>query len=164
MTNTSKLHKRILAIYPNSRGFGFAILEGRQRLIDWGMVDVRAEKHKRCLKRIGELIKRYDPAVVVTEDPDKCPHRGKRVRKLIDAIRELAKTTRTRWRGFSREQVRRTFQRPVPVTKHQIAEGIAGRFLELASRLPPRRKPWMSEDARMAIFDAVALAITWFSV
>jgi len=29
----------------------------------------------------------------------------------------------------------------------------------LASRLPPKRRPWMSEDYRMDIFDAVALAL-----
>jgi hypothetical protein len=29
---------------------------------------------------------------------------------------------------------------------------IAARFPELAARLPPERKRWMSEDPRMAIF------------
>ena len=32
-------------------------------------------------------------------------------------------------------------------------------FPELEKRLPRVRKPWMSEDERMSIFDAVALAI-----
>jgi len=30
------------------------------------------------------------------------------------------------------------------------------------ARLPRLRKPWMSEDYRMSIFDAVALALTIF--
>ncbi len=30
------------------------------------------------------------------------------------------------------------------------------------ARLPRFRKPWMSEDYRMSIFDAVALAIAFF--
>jgi hypothetical protein len=47
-------------------------------------------------------------------------------------------------------------------TKHQIAVVIAGKFPELAPRLPPVRKPWMTEDARMAIFDAVALALAHY--
>jgi hypothetical protein len=33
---------------------------------------------------------------------------------------------------------------------------------ELAPYRPPRRKLWMSEDDRMAIFDAAALAATFF--
>jgi hypothetical protein len=36
--------------------------------------------------------------------------------------------------------------------KLQMAQSIATRFPELAPRLPPERKPWMSEDCRMAIF------------
>jgi hypothetical protein len=48
-------------------------------------------------------------------------------------------------------------------TKHALAEMLAGRFPEeLASRLPPKRRPWMSEDYRMDIFDAVALALTFW--
>jgi hypothetical protein len=36
------------------------------------------------------------------------------------------------------------------------------RVLTRAFRLPPERKPWMSEDARMAIFDAgFALTFLW---
>ena len=43
-----------------------------------------------------------------------------------------------------------------------MAEMIAMQFPdELASRLPPKRKPWKSEDARMDIFDAVALAVVF---
>ena len=33
---------------------------------------------------------------------------------------------------------------------------MANHFPELAPRLPRFRKPWMSEDYRMSIFDAIA--------
>jgi hypothetical protein len=47
-------------------------------------------------------------------------------------------------------------------TKHALAEIMAERFPdELGSRLPPKRKPWMSEDSRMNIFDAAALALVF---
>lgn len=46
--------------------------------------------------------------------------------------------------------------------KHQIATAVVQKFPELAPRLPPDRKPWMSEDPRMAMFNAVALALTYF--
>ena len=39
---------------------------------------------------------------------------------------------------------------------------IARDFPELEPRLPPVRKIWISEDARMNIFDAVALGMTFF--
>jgi hypothetical protein len=47
-------------------------------------------------------------------------------------------------------------------TKHELAEILAKQFPEeLGSRLPPKRKAWMSEDSRMGIFDAVALALVF---
>ena len=33
---------------------------------------------------------------------------------------------------------------------------------ELRPVLPPRRKPWESEDYRMSIFDAAALGVAYF--
>jgi len=40
-----------------------------------------------------------------------------------------------------------------------VAQTLAAQFpVELGKRLPPKRRPWMSEDPRMDIFDAVALA------
>jgi hypothetical protein len=48
--------------------------------------------------------------------------------------------------------------------KNEIARFIAARFPELARSLPPERKPWMSEDSRMAIFDAAALAFASFGL
>jgi len=46
--------------------------------------------------------------------------------------------------------------------KNRIAGVIAERLPELAPWQPPFRKPWMSEDERMSIFDAVAFALTFF--
>ena len=42
-----------------------------------------------------------------------------------------------------------------------IAETIAKHIPAFDRYLPPPRKPWMSEDPRMAVFDAVALALTF---
>lgn len=137
------------------------MLEGPGELIDWGVVHATREKDTRCLARTNELIVHYQPTVVVTDDPDQSPHRHARIRKLLRKIHQLADKAGIKWSGLSRNQVRRTFRSSVVrITKYRIAQGIAERFPDLASRLPPPRKPWMSEDARMAIFDAVVLALT----
>jgi len=155
--------KRVLAVDPTSRGFGFAILEGPEILIDWGVKQIRARKHRRCLKRIEELIDRYQPEVVVVED---CTRKGSRrclrVRNLIQAIRVLAANRRIPTRCFSRLRVRQVFSEQDASTKHQISTAIARQLPELRPHLPSFRKPWMSEDERMAIFDAVALALTYY--
>ncbi len=155
--------KRVLAIDPASRGFGFAVLEGPKRLIDWGVKSARVNKDKRCLKLIEDLIERYEPDVIVVEDyAGKGSRRCRRVRQLIEGILILAGKRRIKARSYSRRKVKTVFSRLGACNKHQMATAIAKQFPELAPRLPPARKPWMSEDYRMSIFDAVALALTFF--
>ena len=61
---------------------------------------------------------------------------------------------------FSQKQIRRVFFGDTGGTKYALAEIIVERFPEeLGFRLPPKRRPWMSEDSRMDIFNAVALAL-----
>ena len=62
---------------------------------------------------------------------------------------------------ISGKQVRQLLLGDETGTKQEIAEQLAKQFPdELSSRLPPKRKAWKSEDARMDIFEAVGLALT----
>ncbi len=82
---------RVLAIDPSTRGFGFAVLEGPDRLIDWGVKETQTDKKRRTLKLIDDLIDRYQPHVLVVEDyAGKGSRRCVRVEKLIDDISKLA--------------------------------------------------------------------------
>ncbi|MHB8519870.1 MAG: RuvC family protein [Limisphaerales bacterium] len=161
MNRLSAKEIRALAIDPTHRGFGFAVLEGPDRLIDWGVKTVRGNKQAGCLRKVRELVDQYQPTVVVLEN---CAARGSRrcarVQRLIERIRALAIKNGVKPRLVSRAQVRNAFA-PAS-TKHEIACAIAERFPELAPLLPPVRKPWMSEDARMNIFDAVGMGMTAF--
>ena len=163
MSDPTNEQSRVLAIDPTSRGFGFVVFEGPQRLIDWGVAHVRSAKHTRSLERIEALLDRYTPAVVVVEDnSSEASRRCARVRELLSGIIELASSKKVRCQRFSRRAVKGVFSECRAVTKDQIATVIAWRFPELAPRLPPARKPWMSEDERMSIFDATALSLTFF--
>jgi hypothetical protein len=158
----TRSEKRILAIDPISRGFGFAVLEGSRRLIDWGVIHVQTDKLRGCLRRIDELVGRYRPLIIVTEDTNsKGSRRGVRVRELVDEIRRQSPEWHSFCRAVSRIQVRRTIRQSERATKYEIALSLIEDFPELRPRLPKPRKPWMSEDARMAIFDALAFGLTY---
>ena len=45
--------------------------------------------------------------------------------------------------------------------KHAIAAQLAEWFDELSWKLPPKCKPWQSEDHNLTIFDAAATAMTF---
>jgi Holliday junction resolvasome RuvABC endonuclease subunit len=154
---------RVLAIDPATRGFGFAVLEGPSRLIDWGVKETKVDKKRRSLKLIDDLVNDYQPYAMVVEDyAGKGSRRCDRVTGLIDEIRELALKRKLKVRNFSRADVKNGFAESGATTKQEIAVWITKRFPELTPRLPRFRKPWMSEDYRMSIFDAAALALTFF--
>ncbi|MFZ6016829.1 MAG: hypothetical protein ACOYU0_04290 [Nitrospirota bacterium] len=161
MKNDHQKENRILALDPANRGFGFAVLEGLERLIDWGVKEARENRNDRCLCKVRDLVEQYQPDVVVVEAPEGS-RRGRRVKNLIKRIIHLASKRKIKVCCFSRQKIREAFSQYGAYTKHQIATAIAERFPELSPRLPPFRKPWMSEDYRMAIFDAVSFALTFF--
>lgn len=161
----SHAEHRVLAIQPNTRGFGYVVFEGPgpSRLIDWGCAHVPGANNQSCLARLASLLCRYAPDVLVIENHvGQDSRRRTRVRQLVFGILKLAAVAKLTVRTFSRSRVRETFSDARAVTKDQIAAVLAGRYSELASRLPPIRRTWMSEDPRMAIFDAAALALTYF--
>lgn len=163
MNFTSQNIKRVLAIDPTTRGFGYAVLEGHDNLIDWGVREIWEDKKIKCLELISDLMDRYQPDVLVAEDfVGAGSRRCVRVQGLIEDIQQLATQRKVLVQLFSRSDIRSAFSKSSAHTKHQIAEEIVKRFTELFPRLPPFRKPWMSEDYRMAIFDAMSLALTYF--
>jgi hypothetical protein len=74
----------------------------------------------------------------------------------------LALSRNVKVKTLSRAEVKQAFAESGAGTKYEIAIAIANRFPELTPRLPRFRKPWMSEDYRMSIFDAVAFGLTFF--
>ena len=154
----------ITAIYLNSRGFGFALFEGPIAPLDWGTVEIRGkEKREKLLARVDAVFARHRPDVVVLQDTsERGTHRPHRIRRLNETIAVRAEGHGFPVRFFSRNDVRRCFAYLQTVSKDTIAAAIAKHIPALERFLPPPRKLWKSEDARMGIFDAAALATTFF--
>lgn len=149
---------RILALYPTARGFGFALFDHEERLMDWGIVGVRSsEKNGPTLRAIERLIEKLEPTTIACEDTRSLDsRRHARIRILLHEVYARATVRRLQVFRFTRSTIRNYFGIH---TKHELAEMIAAAYPGLAPRLPPKRKPWMSEDARQSLFDAVALGI-----
>ena len=152
----------VLAIYPTSRGFGFALFRGERSLIDWGIKDIRwKDKNFLAMHVLKTLIDRYLPDVIVIEDTTrKNSRRHERIRILYRLIAEHAKAKQIAVRRFTQGAMHAHFG---VHTKYAVAEAVARAIPMLAPRLPPPRKAWMSEDARQSLFDAVALALVYFA-
>ncbi len=154
----------VIAIYPSARGFAFVVFEGPLSPVDWSVREVRGRhKNQRCLVGIAAVLERYRPEVLVLQDMSPTgTHRAHRLRELNTSIGELGEDRGITVCAYSRAQVREAFEPFSLANKHAIAEAIAKHIPALERYLPPPRKPWMSEDARMGLFDAAALALTFF--
>lgn len=164
MNKENARHKLVLAVDPATRGIGFAIFEGPRGPIDWGVKDTKVDKNAQGLRKIERLMDFYHPDVVVVEDyAGKGSRRCRRVQRLIKDIKGLAQKKGIETRSYSRAAIRKTFSGSGAKTKYEIAQKIAQWLPTFARRLPPARKPWMTEDYRMNIFDAVSLALTFYA-
>jgi hypothetical protein len=140
---------------------GFAVLDDGPKLIDWGVKSVELDKNVESIQRIEGLILHYRPDVLTFENYEaKGSQRRGRIRALGHEIANLGKYHRLRVSLLSRKQMLRFFFVDGQGTKLGVATVLARRFPEeLGPRLPPKRKPWMSEDYRMDIFGAIAWAL-----
>lgn len=163
MTRGISPGRRVLAIDPAAKGFGFAVMEPGTGLVAWGTRDARDDKYGMSLRRAAELLDTYQPTVVVLED---CRTDGSRrrphVRRLLRSIERLAARRGVKVWLVPPSTRLAAFAEVGASTKCQIATALAERFPVLRRALPPVRKPWMTEDHRMGIFDAVALAVAFF--
>src|SRR6185369_12679145 len=97
---------RILALDPSTKGLGFAVMEGSDHLIDWGLKIVRGDKNRESLKQVALLIGCYSPDVILVEDHEhESSGRGLRVRHLLKAILVLASKRKVKARRVCRAAV-----------------------------------------------------------
>lgn len=160
MTHHNKSHVRVLGIVASTRGIGFAVMEGKSVLVDWGVKKVKGDKNSRSLSNVANLISHYQPDAIVLENTRSVgSQRRRRVRALTEEIIALAEADGLKVMKFSRKQLNLGLIKTGPRTKHSLAEHVAARFPdELGFRLPAKRRAYTNEDYQMDIFHAVALA------
>jgi len=156
--------ERILAIHPTSKGFGFVVMEGPDRLADWGVKESKNLHLNSRLRLLCRLLDRYHPTTLAVEPFDGPKgRRSRRARQFLVQAIEAAMARTIKVRIIPREQVEQTFAH-VGRTNHRIAESISWRLPELARHLPPPRATSASEDVRISMFHAAALGITIWNV
>jgi hypothetical protein len=111
---------------------------------------------------IDKLIDRFRPDILALEDWDSDgARRCGRVEELLDRI-AAKEGTRVLVRVVTRREIRAIGPLPQTSTKRGRACFLAERFPEVQAFLPPIRKPWMPEDDRMSVFDALSLAVACY--
>lgn len=155
---------RLLAVALTSRGLGYAVLEGEKSLVESSHSCMRGgDKNGQCVARVKKLVGIYRPGLMVLQNAAaKESRRIQRIRRLQGELVKVAAQKNLGVDLVSEKDLRRLLLGNPRGTKDEIAEMLAQRFPnELALRLPAKRRPWQSEDSRMDLFDAVALAVAF---
>jgi hypothetical protein len=158
---------RLLSLEVCPQRFGFAVFDGPVTLLDWGVRNYRgrhAHRQAALRRRILVLLRLYAPATLVMRQRDCASIRAhKKTLLAVDMIGADANRHGLKVHSMKGTEVLHFFSKFSCVTKHQIASRIAHWFAELSPKLPSARKSWQSEKHNMAVFDAVATGITFFS-
>jgi hypothetical protein len=163
MNQTTSKHFRILTVALSAKGFGFVVMEGQKTIIECGGRVADGDKNIQSLAKLEKLLNFYRPGVLVLQDVEaKGSRRAPRIKTLNRQIEKMADKHKIEVKLISGKQLRSLLLGNQKGTKQEMAEVLATQFPdELASRLPTKRKPWESEDSRMDIFDAMALAVVF---
>jgi Holliday junction resolvasome RuvABC endonuclease subunit len=164
MNQTTSKDFRILAVALSFGGFGFVVMEGQKTIIEFGRRVADGDKNAQSIAKMKKLLSFYWPDVLVLQDVEaKGSRRALRIKTLNRQIKGMAEKHKIKVKLISGKQLRNSLLGDPKGTKQEMAEMTAVQFPdELASRLPPKRKPWKSEDPRMDIFDAMALAVVFW--
>lgn len=155
----------VLALEPNTRGLGYVAFRLEGKPIDWGVHETRFAKNARCRLKARQLVKRFHPDVVIMENPHVAgARRGERITSLLEQLTKQCRQDGVQVTRISRKTVLRRFSMFGVGSKDDVASAVAAMVPELATRLPKRRRVWESEHYSMAIFEAAALALTYYAI
>jgi len=156
---TKPLFERVLALDVHPLSFGFVLLEGPERLIDWGVRSFRHGVNAVKVpmgKKLDSLVKEYQPSVLTVGN-------GRiGISRQMKMIARLAAAHHLRVRIVSRDSIRKAFPQSNR-NKHEIAKAIGDQCPDLMPYLPAKRKPWQSEKYGMSVFEAAALGLTYLA-
>jgi hypothetical protein len=162
MNQTTSKQIRVLAIALTARGFGYCVME-KNVMLECGHKEVRGNKNSQSVNKIEKLLKQFLPSVLVLQDVNVTGcRRAPRIKTLHRRIIELAASRKIKVSLLSGKLLREMLLGDVKGTKHDMAEILAKKYsVQIAAKLPPKRRPWENEDGRMDMFDAVGLAVVF---
>ncbi len=140
---------RLLALAATHSRIGYVFLIG-DRLVDWRISDRATKSAGKAAVWTQKLIAELRPDVVVIEKLETASKKGDKTKEIIKAIAAVAADHELLDVSITREQFY--------ADKYEEAEAIAGRYPELKSWVPKKRRFFENEPRNTVIFEAMALA------
>jgi len=153
----------VLAVYPNAKGYAFALMQGPLVILEKKMVGMSPVENTKVINEVRDLIREYKPQALIIEN-EKCKYSRKRERakQLLRMLSSMAKKETCEVFSYTREDIRLVFEIWKAMTKYEIAEVIARNLKSFRILLYPKPRYPDSQKYITALFDAVSLGITHY--
>lgn len=153
----------VFAVHLTSSGFGWAVFDAPDTLVDWGIASAKQGRKRRLLHRFERLIKRHAPAVLVIEEVRADAECAQRIERLRRDFARGASGSGAATVEYDREAVHDTLGLAAGTSRYAVAVAVAERLDDLSHRMPRKSTAGRSPDARLSLFAAAALALTWYA-
>ena len=156
---------RILALDVHPLSFGYVVVESPDKLLDWGVRSHRRKGNSSDVlirRRLKPLLELWRPSMLVLGNGLSMTQRPRQRRdRLLKRIATEAKNHQVMVRTLTKRPGADQGKR---LTKYENARRAAEQFSVLRWKMPPKRKPWESEDYRMSMFTAATLAMAHLNI
>ena len=154
---------KTFALHATSRGFSYVLFDGPLALKDWGTVHAKGDKNAVCLRHFDQLLADHAPQTLLLEAFGKGTSlRSERIARLYKSMINLAEAVAIGVVVYRLADVKAAFKAVGATTRQEIAEAVGKHIDAFGHQVPKPRKPWESEDRRMALFSATALVLTHY--
>ncbi len=161
--STKVVPTRTVAIYPNTRGFGYAVMENALEVTEFKLISPKKFEFNKILGLIREVISIHAPATLLLEDcRSKYCRKGAQTKQLIGSIAAWAKKKDIPVEFYSREQIRDVFGRWNGTTKYEIAEVLTRNIETLEPLMYDKPKYPAREPNVEAVFSAVSIGVVHY--
>lgn len=147
--NKPKQVYKTMSVAVSSGKMGMAMFINRQLVLLKSSIKA-AKSTEQAAKQMRVWIGQYRPDVIVTEQLDESSRKHGRTPEIIQTITEVVQS-----KSILHVEVTRHHDY---ANKHEEAEALSERYLQLKPYLPNKRNIWQSEDRRMMLFEAVSNA------
>jgi len=161
--STDVIPTKIVALYPFTRGFGYAVMTSAIDLDEFNLYDLKVFDIPKILSTMREIITIHGPITVVLENTNcKFCRKGANAKQVIRGIAAWAKKKGISVAFYSREQIRDVFERWGGKTKYEIAEVLTRNIDRLEPIMFEKPKYPSREPNIEAVFSAVSIGITHY--
>jgi hypothetical protein len=152
---------KVLAIYPCTRGFSYAVMENPLKLLEFNLISPKKFDKEKLLDAMKRIIETHKPITLVMENCNsKYCRKGKRTKNLIQEISYWAKKKHIPVKFYSRDQVRNVFERWKAYTKYEIAIVLSRNIAELQQYIYDKPRYPERDNNISSLFSSISLAVT----